>query len=92
MSGAFILLAPMAVKESLDPWLIDLGKPNGSDRAEGRAEQTTAARKRNLILLHNIVNHTPEIRVKQTRVRIGLLTRRPGAKCGNETKREVEKS
>lgn len=58
--GAVILLAPMAVKMSFEPYLKGRGMIRGSARAEAIEEQRTADEKGNFILLHcKIDTQTP---------------------------------
>jgi hypothetical protein len=54
LSEAVILLAPVAVKISFEPWWSGWGGSGGSDRAEAIEAQRTADERGNFILLHDI--------------------------------------
>jgi hypothetical protein len=46
---------------SFDPWLSDLGKAKGSDRAEATADQRTVEEKETFILLYCTINTESEL-------------------------------
>ncbi len=94
----FILLAPMAVRMSLGPWLTDPVESKSSDRAGATEQQRKGRDKMSFILLqrseykqHKLLRpiYSRGKRNKHARVRTGLLTEFARPESGEEKERVV---